>query len=81
MKRKDKQQGRFLVQPYSDIIIPLEVNAAHTNSLTRISIPKNEKASIRNELEHQGITKESLYVGKDPTIEDLILRLRKKFGV
>lgn len=64
MRRKGTQYGRFCVQPYSKVIIPLEEQDEHKPYLHKIIIPAKYKESIREELKSRGITKEALYVSE-----------------
>lgn len=64
MRRKGTQNGKFCVQPYSRVIIPLEEQDEHRRCLHKIIIPAKYKKSIREELKSRGITKEALYVSK-----------------
>jgi hypothetical protein len=79
--RKNVQQGRFFIQSYSNSLIAVQDNPDHKRNLTRFSIPSSAKASIRNELEALGITKEALYIEDDPFIIDLNSRLKSKYGI
>lgn len=64
MRRKGTQNGKFCVQPYSKVIIPLEEQDEHKPYLHKIIIPAKYKKSIREELKSRGITKEALYVSE-----------------
>lgn len=60
--RKSKQMGRFCVQPYSTVAIPLEEQKQHQPNLHKVIIPAGFKKIIRDELAEIGVTKETLYV-------------------
>lgn len=59
MRRKGKQMGRFFVQPYSQVFIPLEEQAEFKPYLHKITIPAKCKRGIREDLRKFGLTKET----------------------
>lgn len=81
INRKNVQQGRFLIQSYSNSLIGLQDNPEHNRNLTRFCVPSSAKASIREELESLGMTKSALYIEDDPFIIDLNSRLKSKYGI
>jgi hypothetical protein len=81
VRRKDIQQGRFLIQPYIKALIPLEKNPNHFTNMTRIIIPKTAKAELRKELEKLGIIKERLLYQKNARVEEIVSEIRKKYGI
>lgn len=62
VRRKGTQKGMFCVQPYSKVIIPLEVQSEHYKNLHKIIIPSKFKKTIREELKILGITIDAIYV-------------------
>lgn len=80
-RRKFRQNGRFYIQPYDNLMIPLEEQQLHKENLFLITIPASAKANIRKELEAKGITLESLYVEQHPRINEIIADLRTKYSV
>lgn len=81
INRKNMQFGRFLVQSYSDVLIPLQDNSLHLNNMTKITIPHFAKKSIREELKKSGFTSDQLFIENDPFIEVLNAKLISKYGV
>ncbi len=80
-RRKTRQNGRFCIQPYDRIFTPLEEQAEHKPNLTKITIPKALKKSIREELAADYFTAETLYVNEDSKIDAIVKMLRSKYGV
>lgn len=81
MRRIARQNGRFLIQPYPLLNTALENNAEHSPNLHRITIPKDIKKQLREELSADGYTNENLYIVDEPFIENIKRELRGKYGV
>lgn len=69
-RRKGTQNGKFCIQPYSKVIIPLEEQDEHKPYLHKIIIPAKFKKPIREELKARGITKDALFVSETINPED-----------
>lgn len=80
-RRKARQHGRFCIQPYEKLFIPLEDQDEHKPHLSKIIIPRHLKKPLREELAQMNITNESLYVEENATINDIIKKLRSKYNV
>lgn len=61
-RRRNRQQGKFIVQSNSNSIIGMEVNTLYKDLLQKIIIPKELKEKIKEELQKEGVTKEWLMV-------------------
>lgn len=93
-RRKGTQNGKFCIQPYSKVIVPMEEQEEHKPFLHKIIIPAKFKKPIREELKLKGITKEALFVSDPINIADeekhkniifeinkIVKHLMTKFGV
>jgi hypothetical protein len=69
-RRKSTQNGKFCIQPYSKVIMPMEEQDEHKPYLTKIIIPAKFKKPIREELKAKGITKDALFVSETINPED-----------
>lgn len=78
-KRKRIQSGRFLIQPHSLSVYPIEKQGSIGNNLLKIRIPKKSKPLIREELLRKGITKEIIYFKNISEINQIIETLRIKY--
>ena len=92
-RRKGTQMGRFYIQPYSKLIIPLEEQNEHIPFLHKIIIPAKSKKRIREDLASEGITKDALLVNEPIHQKDkvrykeisdkvgiIVEKLSKKYG-
>lgn len=92
-RRKGIQMGRFCIQPYSKIVIPLEEQEEHKPYLHKIIIPAKFKKTIREDLKLQGITKDAIYVSEPinprhkvkhkksaDAIDKIVKQLSQKYG-
>ncbi len=80
-RRKTIQNGRFCIQPYNKIFTPLEEQEEHSSNLTKIIIPKELKAKMRDELKEDGYTDEYLFVKEDDIIKEIVEDLKVKYKV
>ena len=81
MRRVARQNGRFFIQPYNLLSVPLEENASHQKYLHRVTIPREIKEDLRSELSRFNYTSEGMYIITEPLIENIKYDLRKKYGV
>jgi len=82
-RRKSRQKGRFCIQPYEDVMIPLEKQERYKPYLHKIIIPAKLKKTIREQL---GMTWDSLYVNETPEekeatekVEKIVKLLKQKY--
>lgn len=85
-RRKSKQKGRFCIQPYEDVMIPLEKQERYIPYLHMVIIPAKLKKATREHLEQLGMTWDSLYVNetleeKEATekVEIIVKLLKQKY--
>ena len=81
LRRAVRQNGKFLIQNHTTILTPLQNNPDHIKYLHRIIIPKAAKNSLRNYLTAKGLTKDGLYVANEQQVEDIVLKLKMKYGL
>jgi hypothetical protein len=80
-RRRMRQNGRFCIQPYEKILIPLEEQDEHKPHLTKIIIPRRLKKIIREQLAELNYTDEALYVNEDEKINTIVKNLRQLYKV
>ena len=80
-RRKFRQNGRFCIQPYDKSVYDLDSQEIHKPNLYPVIIPNYLKKNIREELADKGITNETLYVEEEQNINNIINKLRQKYGV
>jgi hypothetical protein len=80
MRRKTRQNGRFSIQPYSELQHPLDAQP-YNQYLHKIIIPKEIKPEIREQLTKEDITNASLYIQEDEAINIIIKDLKEKYSL
>lgn len=80
-RRRFRQNGRFCIQPYQSLMIPLEEQDLHKRNLIMITIPAAAKVGIRLALLAGGYSMEGLYVEENPVINEIVQKLRTKYNV
>ena len=86
-RRKTHQMGRFLIQPYSRSVIPLNNQPKHQHYLHEIIVPANLKQPIFVELQRRNITKDRLFVKDEDTakvisvIDEIVKKIKSKYNL
>lgn len=80
-RRRLRQNGRFCIQDYENIFIPLEEHPAHQPNLHKITIPKEIKSELREHLASKNFTESIIYVEKNEQIDEIVASLRSKYKV
>jgi hypothetical protein len=80
-RRKFRQNGRFCIQPHESALKDLECQDLHKPHLYPVVIPHYLKRKIREELAEKNITNESLYVDEEPGINQIVTRVKQKYGL
>jgi hypothetical protein len=86
-RRKVRQFGKFLIQSYSQSVIPLNKQSQHYPFLFEIIIPANLKQSILSDLQIKKVTRDALFVNEELTfevikiIEEIVKSLKTKYNL
>jgi hypothetical protein len=80
-RRMSKQGGKFIIQDYTASTLDLAENIQFKMTLFKFTIPKESKATIRNELAQKGVNQDKLYYKKADNIKHIVSTLKIKYGV